>query len=134
MIQHIYDPDKPLDLSSPFSDMMFYVNVFAAADKYDVPLLRVLVVDRFTESMGLKLKISQQEFCTVIQRLCGPTAVSFADASLQKTAAAFCAKHIRELIKVEAFVSMLENGEPFAGRLLTTVLRGANDPTIKRHI
>jgi len=110
---------------------MSHVNVFAAADKYDVPLLRLLVADKFTLLMEQKWRIDDKDFCAVIERLCGPSAASFADASLQMTAAAFCSKHIRDLIKLEAFVSMLEKGEPFAGRLLTTVLQGTSDGVIK---
>jgi hypothetical protein len=123
MIQHIYDPDKPLDLSSPFSDMMFHINVFAAADKYDVPSLRVLVVSRFTQLMKERQSTSQQEFCTVIRHLCGQNAVSLADASLQKSAAAFCSERICSLNKSDVFVNMLEECGTFAARLLTTFLK-----------
>jgi len=143
MIRHIYDPDDTGYSSSAPSHMMFQVslsappemmsqvNVFAAADKYDVPSLRVLVMSNFTQSMEHKWQTNPQEFCTVIQRLCGPTAVRFADASLQISAASFCSDHIRDLVKNDAFVNMLEEGEPFAGRLLTAVIKGTADKVIQ---
>jgi hypothetical protein len=126
MIQHIYDSDQTIYLSSPITDLMYHVNVFAAADKYDVPSLRVLVVNKFTVLMGKKWSSSQQEFCMVIQHLCGPNAASYADPSLQKAAAAFCFKNILSLTKLDAFVTMLEACGPFAARLLATFLKDKN--------
>jgi hypothetical protein len=122
MIQHIYDSDQTVYLSTPITELMCHVNIFAAADKYDVPSLRVLVVNKFTVLMGQKWSSSQQEFCTAIQHLCGPNAASYADSSLQKAAAAFCIRNIVRLTKVDAFVSMLEECGPFAARLLATFL------------
>jgi len=123
MIRHIYDPGQTIYLSSPTTDLMFHVNVFTAADKYDVPSLRVLVVKRFAQLMEQKWSTSQQEFCKVIQRLCGPAAARFADPSLQKAAAKFCSDNIRGLIKLDTFVDVLEECGPFATHLLTTALR-----------
>lgn len=123
MIRHIYDPSQTTYPSSPITDLMFHVNVFAAADKYDVPCLRVLVVKKFPQLMDQKWSTSQQEFCTVVQRLCGPAAARFADPSLQKATAAFCLHNTKGLIKSDAFVSMLEGCGPFAARLLTSTLR-----------
>ncbi|KAG9652277.1 hypothetical protein KCU64_g8417, partial [Aureobasidium melanogenum] len=126
MIRHIYDLFYEQDLftSQFILDLMFHVNVFAAADKYDVPSLRAVVVHKFPQLMNQRWSTSQTEFCKVIQRLCGPNAANFADESLQASAASFCSEHIMDLIKLDPFVSMLEEGEPFAGRLLTAVLRG----------
>ncbi|KAI4849147.1 hypothetical protein E4T44_03528 [Aureobasidium sp. EXF-8845] len=123
MIQHIYDSDQTIYLSSPITELMYHVNVFAAADKYDVPSLRVLVVSRFTQLMEQKWSTNQQEFCTVIQCLCGLNAVRLADTSLQKAAAAFCSTNMLSLIKLDAFVSMLEKCGPFAARLLSAFLK-----------
>ncbi|KEQ74816.1 hypothetical protein M436DRAFT_62257 [Aureobasidium namibiae CBS 147.97] len=99
MIRHIYDPEDTVYPSTTCPsfvppEMMSQVNVFAAADKYDVPSLRVLVISVFTRSMEHKWQNNPQEFCAVIQRLCGPTAVRFADPSLQISAASFCSEHI----------------------------------------
>ncbi|KAH0399124.1 hypothetical protein KCU89_g6529, partial [Aureobasidium melanogenum] len=122
MISHIYNLFYDQSLFTP--DLMFHINVFAAADKYDVPSLRALVVGKLPQLMNQKWSTNQTEFCKVIQRLCGPNAADFADKSLQASAASFCSEHIMDLIKLDPFVSMLEEGEPFAGRLLTAVLRG----------
>jgi hypothetical protein len=123
MIRHTYDPSQTVYPSSPITHLMFHVNVFAAADKYDVPSLRVLVVNKFTQLMKQRYSTSQQEFCTTIQHLCGPAAASFADTSLQKATASYCSDNIRSLIKLDAFVSMLEECGPFTVQLLTTTLR-----------
>jgi hypothetical protein len=103
MIQHIYDSDQTIYVSSPITQLMYHVNVFVAADKYDVPSLRVLVVSRLTQLMEQKWSTSQQnqqEFCTVIRCLCGLNAVRLADTSLQKAAAAFCSTNILRLVKL----------------------------------
>jgi hypothetical protein len=120
MIRHIYDAGQTVYLSSPITDLMFHVNVFAAADKYDVPSLRLLVINKFTQLLNQRWSTSQQEFCTIVQRLCGPGAAVFADTSLQETAATFCSEHIRGLVRSDPFVNMLEDCGPFATRILTT--------------
>ncbi|KAI4732053.1 hypothetical protein E4T49_00139 [Aureobasidium sp. EXF-10728] len=134
MIRHIYDLTYD-GFAPPFTpgntDLMFHIDVFASADKYFVPSLRPLVVQRFTQLMQATWSARQQDFCKAIQRLCGPDAVSFADKSLQASAALFCSEHIMDLIKLDAFVKTLEDGEPFAGRLLTAVLRGKADCVVK---
>jgi len=122
MIRHIYDPGQTTYLSISITDLMFHVNVFTAADKYDVPSLRVLVAKRFTQLMEQKWSTSQQEFCKVIRRLCGPAAARFADPSLQKVAAKVCSDNITGLIKLGTFVNVLEECGPFAAHLLTTAL------------
>jgi hypothetical protein len=123
MIQHIYDLHGTVYLSSPVTDLMFHINVFAAGDKYDVPSLRVLVVSKFTHLMKERWSTSQQEFCTVIRHLCGQNAVSLANTSLRKSAAAICVENIRGLIQLDTFVHMLEACGPFAAYLLTSSLR-----------
>jgi len=104
MVRHIYD--FPYDCSydagplllTAVMDLMFHINVFAAADKYDVPSRRVLVVEKFAQLMTHKWSASRQEFCAAVQRLCGPEAVMFADKSLQKFTSKFCSTHILDLI------------------------------------
>ncbi|KAH0360350.1 hypothetical protein KCU65_g9457, partial [Aureobasidium melanogenum] len=138
VIRHIYGfpYDYLYESGPPFTfvitDLMFHINVFTAADKYDVPSLRVLVVENFVQLMDLKWSADPKEFCTAVQRLCGPNATAFAaDRSLQASAASFCSKHITNLVKFDVFVSMLEEGEPFAGRLLTAVMRGKSESVMK---
>lgn len=135
MIRHLYD--LPYDQSTILfpnslnTDLMFHVNVFEAADKYDVPSLRALVVDKIPGLMKQTWLTNQEEFCKAIRRLCAPDAVVFADKSLQASAASFCSTYISTLIKNDRFVQMLEEGEPFAGRLLTAVLKGQTSPLKK---
>jgi len=50
MMQHIYGLpyDQPPNAEAAANkDLLFHVGVFAVADKYDVPTLRVLVVSKF---------------------------------------------------------------------------------------
>lgn len=61
MIRHIYD--YPYDLSyesgpplSSITGLVFHINVFAAADKYDVHSLRKLVLDKFAGLMEKKME------------------------------------------------------------------------------
>ncbi|THX75707.1 hypothetical protein D6D04_07222 [Aureobasidium pullulans] len=135
MIRHLYD--LPYDQASVLfsgsasADLMFHINVFEAADKYDVPSLRALVVGKFTGLMEQIWSAKREEVGKAIQRLCAPGAVSFADKSLQASAASFCSSHIMDLIQIDSFVTMLEEGEPFAGRLLTAVLRGNSGSVIR---
>ncbi|THY98306.1 hypothetical protein D6C92_02931 [Aureobasidium pullulans] len=135
MIRHLYD--LPYDQASVLfsgsasADLMFHINVFETADKYDVPSLRALVVGKFTGLMEQIWSAKREEVCKAIQRLCAPGAVSFADKSLQASAASFCSSHIMDLIQIDSFVTMLEEGEPFAGRLLTAVLRGNSGSVIR---
>ncbi|KAI4782296.1 hypothetical protein E4T52_02819 [Aureobasidium sp. EXF-3400] len=117
MIRHIYDPNQHVYLALTIKAFMFHVNVFAAADKYNVPSLRVLVIPRFTQLMMQRWSTNQQEFCRLIRYLCGPTAPNFADTSLQRSAAAFCSENITDLIKLDAFVSTLEECGPLAASL-----------------
>lgn len=139
MVRHIYDLpyDQVLASGTKFTtiitDLTFHINVFEAADKYDVPSLRVLVVSRFSYLMRQSWQSEIEDFCSAINRLCGPPAVHLADISLQAAAASFCSAHILDLIKMEAFVRMIEEGEPFAGRLLTRVLNGKVDGLFKAY-
>ncbi|THY73878.1 hypothetical protein D6C86_04965 [Aureobasidium pullulans] len=135
MIRHLYDlpydQASVLFANSASVDLMFHINVFEVADKYDVPSLRVLAVGRFAWLMESIWSSKKEKVCEAIQRLCAPNAVSFADRSLQASAATFCSAHILDLIKIDSFVKMLEEGEPFAGRLLTAVLRGKSESVIQ---
>ncbi|KAI5200831.1 hypothetical protein E4T38_06358 [Aureobasidium subglaciale] len=126
MIRHIYELpyDKMLegdtaDDTAAYSineDLLFHIVVFTAADKYDVASFRPLVVSQFE---GLvETNWEGEEFATSIQKLTGPSAGHLADNTLQAAAAAFCAKNLTELIKKDAFVKMIQEEEPFTGRLL----------------
>ncbi|KAI4723124.1 hypothetical protein E4T48_00674 [Aureobasidium sp. EXF-10727] len=114
MIRHIYDLTydgialpSTLLFTIGSTDLMFHIDVFTSANKYFVPSLRPLAVQRFSQVMQETWSARQEDFCKAIQRLCGPDAASFADKSLQASAALFCSEHIVDLVKLDTFVSML---------------------------
>lgn len=109
-------------------DLLFHIGVFTAADKYDVASLRPLVVKKFNALMETNWE--SESFATSIQKLTGPSAGHLADNTLQATAASFCAEKLPQLIKSDAFVKMIQEEEPFTGRLLTGFLRGGNGDSI----
>ena len=132
MIRHMYDlpydqmlEDNTADDSAAYStneDLLFHIGVFTAADKYDVASLRPLVVKKFESLMETNWE--SDSFPISIQKLTGPSTSHLADTTLQAAAAAFCAKYLVQLVKKDAFAKMIENEEPFTGRLLTGFLQG----------
>ncbi|KAG9524724.1 hypothetical protein KCV07_g1658, partial [Aureobasidium melanogenum] len=139
MIRHIYDLpyDQMLDVNSvddsaaysTNEDLLFHIAVFTAADKYDVASLRPLVVKKFEDLMETNWE--SESFATSIQKLTGPSAGHLADNTLQAAAAAFCAKNLTKLIKKDEFVEMIQEQEPFTGRLLTGFLTGGFMETVQ---
>ncbi|KAG9697413.1 hypothetical protein KCU95_g3711, partial [Aureobasidium melanogenum] len=135
MIRHIYDlaydkmiEENTVDDSAAYStneDLLFHIAVFTAADKYDVASLRPLVVKKFIDLMETSWE--SEGFATSIQKLTGPSAGHLADNTLQAAAAAFCAKNLTKLVKKDEFVKMIQEEEPFTGRLLTGFLNGECD-------
>ncbi|THW72291.1 hypothetical protein D6D19_06628 [Aureobasidium pullulans] len=127
MIRHIYDlpydqmlEGNTFDDTAAYStneDLLFHIAVFTAADKYDVATLRPLAVKKFESLMETSWE--SEQFATAIQKLTGPSAGHLADSTLQAAAAAFCAKHLKKLIKSGEFVKMIKEEEPFTGRLLS---------------
>ncbi|KAG9598890.1 hypothetical protein KCU77_g6244, partial [Aureobasidium melanogenum] len=134
MIRHIYGlrydkmlEENTVDDSAAFStneDLLFHISVFTAADKYDVASLRPLVVNKFEGLMETSWE--SESFATSMQKLTGPSAGHLADNTLQAAAAAFCARNLLKLIKKDSFVKMIQEEEPFTGRLLTNYLGGGN--------
>ncbi|THZ96931.1 hypothetical protein D6C82_06752 [Aureobasidium pullulans] len=126
MIRHIYDLpyDQMLEANtsddtaaySTNEDLLYHIAVFNAADKYDFSTLRHLVVKKFEDLMETTWEGDQ--FATAVQKLTGPSAGHPADNTLQTAAAGFCAKNLTKLIKKETFVKMIQEEEPFTGRLL----------------
>jgi hypothetical protein len=131
MIRHMYDlpydqmlVDNTANDSAAYStneDLLFHIGVFTAADKYDVASLRPLVVKKFESLMETNWE--GENFAASIQKLTGPSAGHLADNTLQAAAAAFCSKHLIQLVDNDAFVKMVQQEEPFTGRLLTDFLR-----------
>lgn len=132
MIRHMYDlpydqmlEDNNAGDTAAYStneDLLFQIGVFTAADKYDVATLRPLVVKKFEALMETNWE--SESFATSIQKLTGPSAGHLADNTLQAVAAAFCAKNLTKLVKKDKFVEMIQNEEPFTGRLLTGFITG----------
>jgi hypothetical protein len=134
MIRHMYDlsydqmlegQEHSVDDTAAYStneDLLFHIGVFTAVDKYNVPSLRPLVVKKFKSLMETNWE--GENFVASVQKLTGPSAGHLADNTLQAAAAAFCAKHLTQLVKKDAFVKMIHEEEPFAGRLLTGFLNG----------
>ncbi|KAH0288794.1 hypothetical protein KCU62_g4947, partial [Aureobasidium sp. EXF-3399] len=112
------------DTDSTNEDLLFHIGIFTAADKYDVATLRPLVVKKFKALMETNWE--SESFATSIQKFTGPSAGHLADNTLQTAAAAFCAEKLPQLIKSDAFVKMIQEEEPFTGRLLTGFLEGGN--------
>ncbi|KEQ74814.1 hypothetical protein M436DRAFT_43111, partial [Aureobasidium namibiae CBS 147.97] len=129
MFRHMYDlPYVQIrlftDTDSTNEDLLFHIGIFTAADKYDVATLRPLVVKKFKALMETNWE--SESFATSIQKFTGPSAGHLADNTLQTAAAAFCAEKLPQLIKSDAFVKMIQEEEPFTGRLLTGFLEGGN--------
>lgn len=134
MIRHIYGlrydkmlEENTLDDAAAFStneDLLFHIAVFTAADKYDVASLRPLVVKKFEGLMETSWE--SENFAISMQKLTGPSAGHLADNTLQAATAAFCARNLLKLIKKDAFVKMIQEEEPFTGRLLTNYLGGGS--------
>ena len=95
--------------------------MFAAADSYDVPSLRALVVKKFTGIMQETWSTKNAEFCQAMQQLCGPIAPRCADTKPQEAFSSFCDSHFFELMRHQPFINMLQTEEPFAGRIIASI-------------
>ncbi|KAG9592706.1 hypothetical protein KCU77_g4249, partial [Aureobasidium melanogenum] len=120
MVRYIYDlpyAQQVTDIpGSSEESLVSCLNVFTAADKYDVASLRPMVVKRFEDLMETNWE--SESFATSIQKLTA-------------AAAAFCAKNLPKLIKQDEFVNMIQEEEPFTGRLLTDFLTGGSIETVQ---
>lgn len=110
------ETDANSETGNENENLIFYIKVFTAADKYDVPDLRKLVVRKFKDLMNVTWQ--SEQFATAMKALCLPSAPDLADASLKTAGATFCAGNIGRLIQQPAFKAVLEEEEPFAGRML----------------
>lgn len=122
MLRHIYELpyDQIIDQDPDVKNenLIFHVNTFVAADKYDVPTLRTAVVETFKALMETSWE--SEEFAQAIKSVWRHG--SPADHSLQLAAGEFCSGHVRELIQQEQFKEMIETEEPFLGNMLTKML------------
>lgn len=82
MIRHIYDLSYNQEQPSTFQErLIFCMNVFIVADKYDIASLRQKVVPDFSDY--LQSAWQSDEFAECVKKLCGPNAIHLADPSLQ---------------------------------------------------
>lgn len=124
MIQHIYD--TPYDNSDQASKetLLFQVNVFNTADKYDVPTLRTSVVTAVTTLLSSDYVCGQLssakavELIKAIRFICPSSSPTMADESLSDVLTSFCAKNSQALVKHHKFGDVLKEDRPFAGDIL----------------
>lgn len=94
-------------------DLMFHVNVFKIADKYESPSLRVLVVENFIPLV--KASWETPEFVSSVKAIWSPTSSSPADRSLQEAVKTLCGDRMPELIIRDDFTTMLKERDAFLG-------------------
>ncbi|THV89295.1 hypothetical protein D6D27_06572 [Aureobasidium pullulans] len=124
MFRHMYNIDYFYDPASTNARSLdFHVAVFTVADKYDCPLLRKNVVDKFGAIMHSQLTKGQLEkVVSIIPKICGPTAPLLADRSLRDKVADVCLVHFQTLINSHAFTKALTKGCIFDDRGATKLL------------
>lgn len=123
MIRHIYglqcDEELDPDAGNHFS---LHIKAFTVADKYDVPTLRSSVVH---SSIALRKKAwICADFVEGVRAVWSPSTGKPAGRSLQNFAFQFCAHHVVDLMKRKDFQAMVEEEEPFLGKMLTACLSG----------
>lgn len=131
MILHIYDTPYALECpDSPSDDLIFCMNVFIVADKYDVPCLRRKVLPDFLRLLQITWKTP--EFVECVQKLCGPDAIQLADLALYAAVSEFFANNLSKITYHKSLVEMVEEDKSFSGRVLAGLLKPASGST--RHL
>jgi hypothetical protein len=123
MIRHIYDLPYAQEVTESYTsneDLVFCLNVFIVADKYDIASLRQKVVRDFLKLLQNLWKTS--EFVECVQKLCGPEAIHLADTSLQTAVASFFTNNMSKLSYHKSLVKMVEEDKSFTGRILAGLL------------
>ncbi|KAI5250691.1 hypothetical protein E4T42_04828 [Aureobasidium subglaciale] len=137
MIRHIYDlryddqRSSKLPMGPHNGDIMFHIDAFEAADKYDVPSLRVIAVQTIASQMEARWRIWPENIFLTVERVCGPGAASFADDSLQSVVASFCSEHSLDVVKFGVFAKKLEKGDCSAQSLLIAILLNRSSSRVK---
>ena len=125
MIRHIYD--LPYSECGPLPQcpdpLLFHMNVFIVADKYDIPSLREKIVPEFV--LGLQLHWRTEYFVECVQKLCGPQAAHLADAALQVAIADFFTRDPSKLMVHDSLVEMINEDKSLTGRVLAGLLKSA---------
>jgi hypothetical protein len=108
MIQSMYFRNDKLSYSVFPRDtrsLALLVDMFVLADKYDLPHLRRKTSYVFKAKLSHDYSRNADEFIrTIIPRVCGPTAIQFADRDLQRSILEHCKLHFADLLQDERFV------------------------------
>jgi hypothetical protein len=128
MIRRIYDiPYARKNVEISDEDLVFCMNVFIIADKYDVPSLREKVVPGFMAE--IQSAWYSKEFVECVQKLCGPDAIHLADSALQEAVAGFFINNMSKLTYHDSLVMMIKGDKSFTGRILAGMLEKTSGST-----
>jgi hypothetical protein len=128
MIRHIYGlPFTGEDTRTDKEGLVFCMNVFIVADKYDVASLHQEVVPDFFHYASIVWQ--SEEFVQCVQKLCGPDAICLADPALQAAVANFFNNNMSRLTYHKSLVKMIEGDNSFTGRILAGMLAETSGST-----
>ncbi|CAD0114880.1 unnamed protein product [Aureobasidium uvarum] len=112
MIQSMYACDDTLRPDERSLAML--VDTFIIADKYDLLQLRRKIPDAFETKLSDDYSRNADEFVRlIIARVCGPTAIRFADKGLQRSVMNHCKMHLTDLLQDRRFVEQYTGGTLF---------------------
>lgn len=124
MIRHMYNlPYNECGILI-LDHLLFHMNVFIVADKYDIPSLREKIVPDFV--LDLELLWQTEAFIECVQKLCGPQAVHLADPALQIAIADFFTRDPSKLMHHDSLVKMINEDTSLTGRVLAGLLKTAS--------
>ncbi|GAB7356779.1 hypothetical protein MBLNU459_g7673t2 [Dothideomycetes sp. NU459] len=110
---------------STIKDLIFHIDTFVLANKYDVPSLRILVIEKLEKRMLISWK--NPEFADAVKAVWSLDNNSLVDPALRDLVLAFCSDRMPSLIKIPRFVDMIEKEEPFLGKLLRLTFDSGRD-------
>ena len=127
MLRMMYDDDTSLGLNIDFNDLNFTktsLDFYILGDKYDFPVLRDQARHMFIREIGGFLVLrddmsiwtseSFDDPANSIAMVLGPSAVTFADKSIQVDTLEWCAMHLGELLWHRYFRKLLGKGRIFS--------------------
>jgi hypothetical protein len=121
MIRYIYDLNYAEEQPSTLQErLIFCMNVFIVADKYDVASLRQRVAPAFSDY--LQSAWQSDEFGECVEKLCGPDAINLADPALQVIVANFFTNNMSRLTYHKGVFEMIKKDKSFTGRVLAGLL------------
>lgn len=130
MLRHIYGAlsSRAVNTADEFATEVL---LFTAADKYDVPTLRLATTDSTLNSLSniLRKESVSQGFCDAIAAVYAHVG----DKSLQDKVSTFCHQNIETMMESKEFMKMLPNVGELSFKLLTKSreqLRDANKKAV----